>query len=796
MSANNSAQSNKKKQGIAIELPTWVQWLIPPSILSLLTILTYVSSLNYPFQFDDIANISRKFAIRFDNPFTRWWGSSRWVGEWLNTINYKLGGFEPFYYRLFNMIVHALTGLVIFYLILSLCALIKRQEFFYNNRLYLAFCTAGLFLLHPVQTQTVTYVIQARLEGLAAFFVLLTTLLFVRAGMATSISAKSWLYSLFVVSAFLCYGTKEVVVVLPFLLMLVDWFFLCDQQWKKFKYHLVAHAAIVLVLGVLTIMHLGPRLMRDVVSISASSGNNRGNIITERPFDVITPYRFFISEFKVVLHYLMIFFWPFDISVEYDWKLASGFMTAGVIFPLMLLIMLFAFVGRCIFMKKNLPVAFGLSWFLIAIAPRSTIIPSPELVCDYKTYLASFGMMFILATILVHLILMIKDAMKPLPDMLKPEYAQILMISFFMIPLAFSSRQRNGIWETSVNFWEDNAKKAPGKARVHNNLGVAYSEKGEFDKAIKCYEEAIKLDKIYSDPLSNIAVAYSMKGDVDKAIEALKSAIHICPNYPEAYNNLGTLLLQKKDYERAEQVLLNAVQLRPHYGKAYYNLARMYEEKQDPDKAWTYLKKATEGDMDNAEIFFKLGQMSLKVKKYKEAAVAFQAVIESGVSDPQIWFNLANAEFLLEDYEKAVAIYKKLVEDNPLDARYSYNLAETYFTMKQYEKALEVFQQATNVPQTLPHAFFRTANCLEKLERQDEALAYMKQLLEVSAPEEFKKSVQNEVTRLTLQGKVEEGNGMMKLNDLKQAFAPYNDKDAVATGTSSRVIHVKVPKRA
>lgn len=795
MSTNQSTGSEKNEIK-KFELPTWAQWLVPPCLLSLITFLAYVASLNYPFQFDDIANISRKFAIRFDNPFSRWWGSSRWVGEWLNTINYKIGGFEPFYYRLFNVIVHIMTGLIIFYLVLSLCSLIKKQQFFYENRLYLAFSTAALFLLHPVQTQTVSYVIQARLEGLAAFFILLTIFLFVRASMAKNFDAKAVLYSLFALSAFLSYGTKEIVVVLPILLLLVDWFFLSQQEWNTFKKHLLVHAAIIMALGIITAMHLGERLMRDVVSLSASSGNNRGNIITERPFDIITPYRFFISEFRVILHYITIFLWPFNISVEYDWKLAPGPFTASVVFPFILLVMLIAYLMNSLVSKKHFSFSFGLTWFLIAIAPRSTIIPSPELACDYKTYLASFGMMFMLATLLVSFIVAIKKSWQPLPDMLKPNYAQVLAMSVFIVPLALLSHQRNLVWETSIGFWEDNVKKAPNKARVHNNLGVAYSEKGEFAKSIKCYEEAIRLDKVYSDPLSNIAVAYSMTGETDKAIEALKSAIHICPNYPEAYNNLGTLLLQKKDYERAEQVLLNAVQLRPHYGKAYYNLARMYEEKQDAEKAWEYLKKATEGDLDNPEIFLKLGQMSLKVKKYKDAAAAFQTIIEAGINDAQVWFNLANAEFLLENYEKASSIYRKLVEDNPLDARYSYNLAETYFTKKDYEKALEIFQQAANVPQTLPQAFFRTANCLEKLERHDEALAYMKQLLEVNAPDEFKKSVQNEITRMTLQNKVDEGNGMVQLNDLKQAFAPYSNKEAKTTGTDARIIRVKLPTKA
>lgn len=792
-----SAKSKQKNVSLYTKktLHEWGYWLIAPLVLVVMTLITYVNSLQYPFQFDDIANISRKFAIRFDNPFQRWWGSARWVGEWLNTVNYKIGGFEPFFYRLFNLIVHIAAGLVAFYLILTLCSMAKRNALLQQYRLPIAFLTAALFLLHPVQTQTVSYVIQARLEGLASLFVLLTIFLFTRIQIAQSWQQKIVLYFFFALSIFLSCGTKELVVVLPALLLLVDWFFICDQDGSRFGKHFAVHLFVFAVFAFFVWHHLGDRFTHDVLHLQASTGNNRGNILTERPFDSIMPYQYCISQFRVILHYITIFFWPFNISVEYDWKLAPGFFSAQVIFPFILLALLFSFIVFSIFRKKNIGLSFGLSWFLISIAPRSTIIPSPELVCDYKTYLASFGMMFLLALLLVRIGLWIIENIQALPPVFNQKHVQVIALGLLMIPVAVSSYSRNLVWETTVAFWEDNVKKAPNKARAHNNLGVALSEVGRFTEAIKCYERAIALDKAYSDPLSNIAVAYSMINENDKAIEALKGAILICPNYPEAYNNLGTLLLHKKDYANAEQILLNAIELRPYYGKAYYNLARLYEEQGDSEKSWTYLKKATEGDFDSPEIFFKLGQMSLKVKKYKEAAAAFQAVIDGGVNDPQIWFNLANAEFFLENYEKSAAIYKQLVQQDPLDARYAYNLGETYFTMGDYERSLEAFQQATNVPKTLPQAFFRTVACLEKLERTDEALAYLGELSKADAHEDFKKMVQAEMTRIDLQTKINAGNGMIPLNDLKTAFAPYNTKDALTTGTtSSQVIHIKLPQ--
>ena len=767
MRAHDASPLRQKNQ---LAHPWWYT-LIPPSLLVVLTSLFYYPSLGYPFQFDDIANISKKFAIRFDNPFSRWRGSSRWVGEYLNTLNYQIGRFDPFYYRLFNLVIHLLAGLILFYLILDLCKFLKTKPFFYDNRLAIAFSTAALFLLHPVQTQTVSYVIQARLEGLASLFILATLWSYVRIFMVQSLPAKVLLGALFGFLTFLSCGTKELVVVLPFLLLLVDWFFISQETWSKFKVRFFVYLTFAAVFTMLVASYMGKNFFADALRLKLVTGNNRGNILTDHAFDIITPFSYLISQFRVVWHYLTMFVWPVGISVEYDWKLAQSFWSFSVLVPLMLLLTVLGFAVKAMSSKKNSLFAFGLFWFFISVAPRASIIPSPELVCDYKTYLASIGVMFILAVVLVMFVQKVMKHIKDLPVLFAGQWGQVAALAVLVVPLGFASYERNKIWESSIAFWEDNIKKAPKKARVWNNAGVAYSEAGRIDEALVAYKKAIDLDKVYSDPLSNIAVAYSMKGDIDKAIESLKSALVICPNYPEAYNNIGSLLIQKKQYDEAERALDIAIRLRPYYGKAFYNLARLAEEKKDDAKAWEYLAKATEGDLDTPEVFFKFGQMSMKTQKFAEAVQAFEKVVAHGISDSQVWFNLANAYFMTNEIDKAETIYQRLVRDNPLDGRFVYNLGEAYYTKKEFAQALDLFKRATQLPNPLAQSFFRVASCYEQLKEYDEALDYLNSVLEYNAPEEFKKVVKSELTRISLQQKVNEGNGSIKLSDLKQAFA-------------------------
>lgn len=775
----NRAKNGKARSVDSLDQElSWFQMLIPPVLLSILTALVYYPSLWYPFQFDDIANISKKFAIRFDNPLSRWWSHSRWFGDWLNTLNFQIGRFDPFSYRVVNLSIHIVTGFFVFLLVYNLCKLLKEKPFIFNNALMIATTTAALFLLHPVQTQTVSYVIQARIEGLATLFVIGALHFFVQAFVTKRNSIKWLSIILSGLMALLSGGTKEIVVVLPFLVLLVDWFFIAQQDWSKFKFRLMMHALSAAVFFAMIWHYLGSDTIARLFSLKAVIGNNRGNVITSHPLDAITPLNFLISQFKVVLHYLFIFVWPFGMSVEYDWKLASSFFSFDAFIPFIVLMSLIFYAVRLTISKTYDYIAFGIFWFLISIAPRSTIIPSPELVCDYKTYLASVGIMFLLSVALVWIFNNIYDVFKNSvsfsgikKSLVYDHHVTLVLLLVFLIPVSAGTLLRNQVWRTCVEFWQDNAQKASNKARVHNNLGVALSEAGKIEESIEAYKKAINLDKHYQDPLSNIAVAYSIRGDIDKAIESLQAAIHISPNYPEAYNNLGSLLIQKKEYDSAERMLNRAIHFRPYYGKAYYNLARMYEEKKDPEKVCEYLKKAVEGDLDVPEVFYKLGQISLRLQKYNDAVQAFETTLQRGYNDSQVWFNLANAYFMLEQFSKAQTIYERLVRDNPLDERFAYNLGETYFNKKEYDKALSVFRKTTNLPKQIPQAFFRVAKCLENMNQTDHAKTYLTELLGLNAPEEFKKVIQNELTRMAVAEKFDHKTNSIKLSDLKQALA-------------------------
>lgn len=261
----------------------WWRLLLPPVLLSFFTIVFYLPSLSYPFQFDDLANITKRYSIRF---FGSAWdfvgGGSRWVGEVLLRINYVWGKFDPWHYRAMNLAIHVLAGIMAFTLIYLLCRKKAPDSFWFRNALELASFTMGLFLLHPVQTQAVSYVIQARLEGLATLFILTGLVSFVLIRTIKSLALKAALYALIFSVSWLGTGTKEIIIVFPFLTALVDWFFLSEENAYKFKKTWWIHAVFLLFIGFFLVGHLHFSFLKDVATLNVTAANNRGNILNDR----------------------------------------------------------------------------------------------------------------------------------------------------------------------------------------------------------------------------------------------------------------------------------------------------------------------------------------------------------------------------------------------------------------------------------------------------------------------------------------------------------------------------------
>lgn len=697
------------------------------AILGLLTLVTYAPTLWYDFQFDDRPNILKFYDIRHHSFASLFFLNSRWISYWLNTILFKLGGYNPFYYRFTDILIHLANGLLVLFLFNKLLGrFTPRQSFFARHSLPVALLTSLLFLLHPVQTQTVSYIIQGQLEGLSTLFVLLLLVVALLVAESSSRTQRLFFGALLCVIALFSTGTKEIAIVSPALLLLIDWFFLAQGSLTAIKRRWWIHALVAVIVISCYIWLLGINSLIRMLGMQPLI-SNFGNVMTGNIAQPITPLWFMLSQGKVVLHYLAMYLVPIGLCADYDWVLCKSFGEFDVIVPALALIGITAFIGYLLYKDKRNLIAFGLLWFFICIAPRSSFIPSSELVADYKSYLASIGWLFVITSGVIYGITRITNRMS------KMKQIGILSATFAIIAIMLmtATYARNLVWSDGYEFWNHIIHHSPRKARAYNNFGVHALERNERERAIWAFRKAADLEPdTFQDPYVNLGALYERENNYDLAIIMLRKAILINPYKEIAWFNLGNVLKKAGKLDLAERAYLQAVELQGHYGKALFALGSMALDRGDREQAYDYFKRAcTNADVDfHPEALQNYAEMSLQVGNYADAFDAFSKLVQVQPNNLEFAINQANAAFLSGQLDQAMQLYQQMVKQCPpeIDTRPTLYLAETYCAAQQFEKALPLLE-VLDARFGIEKATLQKAWCYMNLGKQAQALEILMQ---------------------------------------------------------------------
>ncbi|MCK4499995.1 tetratricopeptide repeat protein, partial [Candidatus Babeliales bacterium] len=695
--------------------------------------IAYVPTLNFGFIFDDAPTIVDNFYLKLHSYGALFFAHSRWVSMIMNAFTYHTWGLKPSAFRIFNLGMHIFNAFLLFVIFKTVLAGLKRSNFIQKRAGLISILAAGLFLLHPVQTQTATYITQMRLEGLATCFILSIIGLFILAIKMKKPGPKMVCYGGAVVLAIVSAGTKEIVVMLPALLLLVDVFFISQWRWKELLNRLPFHALLAVALyGAFyrfSFSSTVPFSLSSIVSLDAALECNRGNLLTEAPQVKITALRYLISEFKVLLHYITIFFWPRGLSFDYDYRMAESFWQFDVVAPLAGLI---AIVFAAIFSwwrNKSSLVAFSIFWFLLSVWPRASIVPSAEMANDYKTYLGSVGMALLLAYLVVCAVTWIAALLRENGWRWSDRTYQ----SVFGVLLLFSSYKatvaRNDVWSSDLKFWGDVIRKAPNKSRAYNNYAVALAVKGASEESLEYYKKSAELDSFYAEPLINLGSHYQMKKEYETALYYYGKALCLKHEpHPECYNNVGLIQYHYKNYDKAESCFKTAILLKGHYGKAYYNLAKVCYDKNDTQKAFENASMALKCDFVRPHVHLLHGKCAVTLGKYREGIKSLEQALSSR-SDFNGIFSLAVAYYNERDYQKACAQFERAYKQQPDNLSCAYNYAQALMNHGRFVEAIPLFEQTAAESGRFPFAQLHISKCLSKNGNSSAALSRIEKVM-------------------------------------------------------------------
>tara|TARA_B100001964_G_scaffold95456_1_gene106947 strand:+ start:16 stop:1713 length:1698 start_codon:yes stop_codon:yes gene_type:complete len=534
-----------------------------------LNLLVYANTLKVPFQFDDVRFIEKnKYILEpldinslFETYFLRG------IVRWSYAVNHLIGEFNVIGYHMVNLSVHIIIS-VLFFIVL--------RNLYLNSRWNLPLLAALLFSLHPVQIESVTY-LMSRSGLLATFFYLLAFYFFINS--TQNFPGNKTKTVVFLITALICFllglGSKLTIVTLP--IMLIIYLFVININ--KISVLSVARQYKWLLVGVLAAFTLF--LIRKAFFTKNGLFGVSGMAIEQ-----YGRWGYFMTEVKAFYsYYLKLLLLPVNFNVNPDFPFSSSLWHTICLLTLAL----FGLFYLVKYSKKLPLLIFSTLWIFVTLSPTSSFIPLNDLVAEHRIYLPSLGFFIAISLAIVH--------PRRLPEMLKIVSVLTLVILFSILTV-----QRNSVWNSAISLWEDAVKKSPHHVRSYLNLGRAYYYEKMFHKAITAYEKANNINNFYFESHYNLGTIYYELENLDKAVKEFSTALQLDENLSEAYINLGNIYMDKKEYETAINMFKSAIHRQAICSVCFRNIAIIYYyHLKDYKKAMFYFKQTLRLDPEQKQ---------------------------------------------------------------------------------------------------------------------------------------------------------------------------------------------------
>jgi tetratricopeptide (TPR) repeat protein len=630
-------------------------------------LLAYHNSFTGPFIFDDVPRILENPSIRhLWPPWSMVGHSSRPVVQLSLTVNYALGGFSPWGYHLFNIAIHILAALTLYGVVRRTFLSATSRPEWREAAPWLAAAVAVIWEVHPLQTESVTYIIQ-RCESLMGLFILLTLYCVIRGAASPR---RIWWNAGAVVSCALAMGCKPVAVIAPVVVALYDraclsgsWREIAQRRGKLY----VGLAATWLWLALL--LARGPLEWRD----SAGFG-----------FKAITPFQYGLTEPGVIAHYLRLAFWPDPLCLDYAWPAAR---TPTEVWPG--LIVVGALLAATVWAWRRKPaLGFLGAWFFIILAPTSSFIPIADPAFEHRLYLP-LAAVVVLGVSAVYALL----GRRSLPVFLA-----------LAVGLGFLTTRRNEDYRSELSIWSDTVAKRPDNVRAQYNLGNVLTEAGRATEAIGHYEQALRINPGYAEAHNNLGNVLQKSGRETEAKAHFERSLQINPKNAEAHNNLGNVFLHEGKVSDAIGHYEQALRIKPDYAEAHVDLGNALFQMGKVPEAIAEYEQALRIKPDLAEAHNNLGGPLMQIGRVQDAIGHLLEALRLNPDFTEAHFNLGNALSQAGQGNEAIGEYEQALRLKPDYAEAHRDLALALERNHRLREAIGHYEQALQIMPDRPES--------------------------------------------------------------------------------------------
>lgn len=562
-------------------------------------------------------------------------------------------------YHLVNILIHFWTFLFLYLSSLKLLSTPYLPGWYKRNRVFLAGGASLMWALHPIQIQAVTYIVQ-RMASLAGLFYIIAIFCYLKTKNKPSNGRVKQIFWLAITGVFFwgALSTKENAIMLPLAIIVIEYVFYRDS----FVIFLNRYKKLLSLLGILLSIAL-LFFVKEYFFKTLSGYTIRSFSLQDR----------LLTESRVLFFYLSQIFFPLTerFSIVHDVAISKSIISPWTTLPSLLGIfgLLLSALLRA---RSNFFYSFAMLFFFINHIVESTVFPL-ELIFEHRNYVPSMFLFLPLVSLWKRCI--------DRTSLTKPHRAKLILLLGYMIffLIIFTTFTRNMDWRSEFSLWDDALIKTPNNFRANYYMAVQLNNAGKTDEALALYERANTLSDRAPNPifaqsssLDGIGVIYLHKGDYNKAITYFSNAIDISYDYLPPHVHRAEAYLEAGMWDAASREA--DVLLRSNSRNAHYNYLKGVSLLQMSwaQEAYEFMKRAN--DISQDEPTYQLGMvMVLKsLKKYKEALVFLKkrrAVLRFGNGDvtlkEKVLLQLALLELsILTDDLPGIESIKRDIIDN------------------------------------------------------------------------------------------------------------------------------------
>jgi len=600
--------------------------------LLLVTVVAFANVRNCGFVYDDRAYVQEneyvKAGLKSDS--IKWAFTSSHVGNWhpltgiTHMLDCQLFGLNPAGHHVTNLLIHTANVLLLFWVLKNMTGAVWPSAF-----------AAALFAIHPLRVESVAW-ISERKDVLSGLFWILTMAAYARYVKRANLAS----YLLVIVSFSMALMSKPMVVTLPFVLLLLDYWPL-----KRFEQFHGASGPVLkdflkskLVLEKLPLLVLAAAVSAATFMIQKGAGaffSLKNLPIGWRIANALVAYAKYIGKM----------IWPRNLAVLYQHPLDS--------LPLwQVLVAVFVLAGISaivIYSYRRRPyLSLGWLWYMGTLVPVIGIVQvGSQAIADRYTYLPSIGIN-----------IMVAWGFSQLSGSWRHKKAALATAAAVVIAvLLVCTRLQVRHWTDRIALYGHTVAVTKDNQMMHNNYGTALFDAGRFEEAAEQYRHAIRIEPKYFEARINLGKTYIGQKRFARAAEYFRHLIKLRPDHLEANVLLAKILLiDLGDVAAAVKQYRQILQLKPDRIETLNNLAWMLattddEKLSNPADALQLAQKAYElSQSDNPQLLDTLAAAYAAVGKFAEAVETAEQALSLAKSEKN--------EDLVAQLQNRLALYR------------------------------------------------------------------------------------------------------------------------------------------